>query len=142
MKNGGVLWHPPFFRSSVTPNPEPRTFELLNAVAVQNPERSNSLTPFAVFRSRRRRLSSIQQRTLTKAVMREPAFRFQCRHATGSCGGDRLTVITVHHIARREHAGDIRLRAPRLRHLDVTGRMQIDLATEKRCVRCMTDRDE
>src|SRR5690606_38592468 len=79
--------------------------------------------------------------TFTDALMREPALRFERGHAAGCGGGDRLAVVVVHDIARREDAGHARSRPPG-RRLDVAVLREIELATEKRGVRRVADGDE
>ena len=73
---------------------------------------------------------------------RQPAFGVEGRHAAGAGGGDRLAVVVVGHVAGREYAFDARVRAERLRPLDVALLGELDLALEEARVRRVADGQE
>src|SRR6266545_329517 len=81
--------------------------------------------PFAVFHSSFGLLSSMV------AFLGEPALGVESSHAAGARGGDRLAVVAVGHVARREHPLDTGVRPLRSRPLDVAGFGQLQLAAHK-----------
>src|SRR5262245_53873976 len=61
--------------------------------------------------------------------MFQPTFRLNRCHASGSCGGDRLTEYRILNVATRENPGNVRSCGTRLRP-DVTVLVEVDLALE------------